>query len=60
MNKTTITETTVKLTNEEIRNAILNVVKDEYKELTITTDDIKLIGNNDTLECVITILNKGT
>lgn len=55
MQATKVEETTIALTNEDIKNAIRNMVNASYRNIHFTTKDIKIIGNNDNVTAQVTI-----
>lgn len=50
MEATQIKEIHITLNNEEVKQAIVNYVRSIHTDLDITTDDIKILGNNDRVE----------
>ena len=55
MNKQVTTNTTITLTNEDVREAIANAIRAKYQGIKINTSDISIIGNNDTVEAKLEI-----
>ena len=55
MHKNESITTEVNLTNEDVREAIANLIISIYPDLRFTTSDIIIKGNNDTIEAQLVI-----